>query len=124
MKNQEGMKKHDISRSQGGQDDQAYMAHVGEQWDQDKPRNQIPHGVRFSTKKFRLYSKAVAQKTIPQKSHVVRFQFQKDHTLVEWSGARPERETNGLDGSAAEQLGKLAWGVCRHRFDACKFITS
>lgn len=72
-----------------------------------------------SVPKFRLYSKAVAQKTIPQKSHVVRFQFQKDHTLVEWSGARPERETNGGDdGSAAEQLGKLAWGVCRHRFDA------
>ena len=58
-------------------------------------RNQIPHGLRFSTKKFRLYSKAVVQKTIPQKSHVVRFQFQKDHTLVEWSGVRSERETNG-----------------------------
>lgn len=84
-----------FSRSPGEQEDQSVY---GTCWEAMRPglaRNQIPHGVRFSTKKFRLYSKAAAQKTIPQKSHVVRFQFQKDQTLVEWSGARPERETNG-----------------------------
>lgn len=84
-----------FSRSPGEQEDQSVY---GTCWEAMRPglaRNQIPHGVRFSTKKFRLYSKAAAQKTIPQKSHVVRFQFQKDQTLVEWSGAKPERETNG-----------------------------